>query len=292
MSMGPVVLDPRLTAARADLAAAKLRGTVEAERFVEGERFTVRVDVADLKRAPRPDAPLETQLLHGETLTVYDDDEGWGWAQADRDGYVGYIAMSALGCRAIEATHRVIVNRTFVYPAADMKQPIIAAVPLDGRVEVEDTRGAFAKLRGHGYVFTAHVASLGQSAPDYVAIAEQLIGSPYLWGGKSALGIDCSGLVQLALSTAGRPMPRDTDMQERSGEALPLRGGFDDLARGDLVFWTGHVGIMVDATTLLHANAHHMLVAREKLSLARDRILATGGSPISSLRRLTSNGRQ
>lgn len=285
----PPTLDPRVTAVRRDLAASSLRGRVAAVRFADGERFTVLTETVDLKRQPRPDAPLETQLLYGETLIVYDDDNGWGWAQADRDGYVGYVAMSALGRSAVMASHRVVVNRTFVYPAPDMKQPPHAVVPLDGRVAVEGVRAPFVKIRGHGFVFGAHVAPVDTVAPDYVDVAERLVGVPYLWGGKSVLGIDCSGLVQLACSVAGREMPRDTDMQERIGQALPLTDaasdGLDGLARGDLVFWKGHVGIMLDSAILLHANAHHMMVVREPLRQVLDRSLALG-TAVSSIRRL------
>ena len=278
-------LDPRVTAARRDMAAASLRGRVEADKFVEGESFTVLSETADLKRHPRPDAPLETQMLYGETLIVYDDDNGWGWAQAERDGYVGYVAMAALDRTALPASHRVIVNRTFVYPAADMKQPPYAVVPLDGRVFVEGTRGDFVKIRGHGFVFARHISPLDSVAPDFVSVAEQMVGVPYLWGGKSALGIDCSGLVQLACSVAGRAMPRDTDMQERIGGTVAIDAQLGGLMRGDLVFWRGHVGIMLDAAMLLHANAHHMLVVREPLQLVQRRLDLTE-TQISSLRRL------
>lgn len=285
-------LDPRLTPARRDLAAASLRGKVDAVQYVEGERFTVLTDVLDMRRRPRPDAPLDTQLLYGESLTVYDDDEGWGWAQADSDGYVGYVPMSALGRAPLHPTHRVTVNRTFIYPAADMKQPPFGVVPLGGCVRVEGTRGEFVKIGGHGFVFATHVAPLADVAHDFVAVAEQLVGAPYLWGGKSAQGIDCSGLVQLACTLTGRNMPRDTDMQERIGHALVCDDrlvnveAIDGCRRGDLVFWKGHVGILGDASTLLHANAHHMLVVREPFDVARARILRNG-LPITSIRRLT-----
>lgn len=288
MTPEPAPFDPRLTPARADLAAAFLKGSVDAQRFVDGERFMVVADLLDLRARPRADASLLTQMLHGETLLVYENEEGWGWGQSDVDGYVGYVAMSALRCGAVAMTHRVVVNRTFVYPAADMKQPILASIPLNGRVAVEDVLGAFAKIKAHGFVYAAHFAPIAENAPDFVAVAEQLEGTPYLWGGKSVLGIDCSGLVQVACAMAGISMPRDTDMQERRHEALPLNDRPGGLSRGDLVFWKGHVGIMLDDGHLLHANAHHMLVRREPLATAARRILANTGLPISSIRRINS----
>ena len=278
--------DPRLTAARPDLAAATLRGRVTAERFVDGTRCQVAIEIVDLKRKPRPDSAVDTQLLWGETVMVFEDQEGWSWVQADRDGYVGYVASSALGQVPGPPTHRVVVNRTFIYPAADMKQPILAALPLDGRLVLAEDGDDFVRIQGGGFVFSAHVAPLDQPARDYVAVAEQLAGAPYLWGGKSVGGIDCSGLVQLALAVAGRELPRDTDLQEAMGDCVPIDADLCGLRRGDLVFWKGHVGIMSDAETLLHANGHHMLVKIESLRAAQQRIAAVSGLPITSARRL------
>ena len=275
--------DPRLTPARADLAAASLRGEVEAPRFVEGEQRCVVAAVADLKRRPRRDAPLDTQLLFGESVRVFADEEGWAWVQAERDGYVGYVVSDVLGPPVEPPTHRVIVNRTFVYPAPDMKQPIQAALPLDARFRAAGRTGDFMGVAG-GYVFSAHLAPIDRPAPDFVAVAEQLVGTPYLWGGKSPGGIDCSGLVQLATAIGGRDLPRDTDMQEGSGCGASI--DIDSLRRGDLVFWRGHVGIMVDGRRLLHANGHHMLVMCEPLGEARARIRSTAGLEISSAKRL------
>ncbi len=287
MTMSLPAYDPRVTAARPDLAASSLRGEVEAERFVDGERYVVEAEVLDVKRSPRGDAPLDTQLLHGETVTVFEDDNGWGWTQADRDGYVGYVAMSGLRRGRTSNTHSVRVNRTFVYPAADMKQPVLAALPLGATLAVESVQGGFAKVR-QGYVVARHLAPVDEVVTDYVAVAEQLVNTPYLWGGKSAQGIDCSGLVQLSGLIGGCVMPRDTHMQEHTGIALPIDDKLHGLTRGDLVFWPGHVGIMLDAVVLLHANAFHMLVAREPLSTACERISASNGTSVSSFRRLSS----
>ena len=280
--------DPRVTAARRDLAALSLQGQIQAPAYSAGEPYTVLTETVDLKRAPRPDASVDTQLLYGETLVVYDDDNGWGWVQADRDRYVGYVAMSALGRAAISATHKVVVARTLVYPAADMKQPPYAAIPMDGRVCVEGVRGAFLKIRGHGFVYASHLAPLDASRRDPVDVALSLVGAPYLWGGRTYLGIDCSGLVQLAFSMAGLCLPRDTDMQERLGEDIPSRDavtGALALQRGDLVFWRGHVALMIDATTIVHASGHQMLVCAENLDQAQKRN-SNAGLEISSCKRM------
>lgn len=279
--------DPRLTPARADLAAAHLQGVVTAERYAEGRKTTVGSPIADLRRSPSHDAPIDTQALLGECVTLYEEEEGWGWVQLARDGYVGYVSSAVLADGVPQSTHRVSVNRTFVYPWYDLKLPVLDALPLGALVCVREVARGFARIGDAGYVFVEHLLPIDKKAADFVTIAERLLHAPYLWGGKTSLGIDCSGLVQVSLGEAGILAPRDTDLQEK---ALGLDLAFDEslagLRRGDLVFWRGHVGIMRDATTLLHANAHHMLVASELLRDARDRILAKAGVAISSIKRL------
>lgn len=281
--------DPRLTPARPDLAAAQLRGQVAADAYVEGRALHVCVGTADLRHAPTPDASLDTQALFGEDVMLYEDHEGWGWVQLARDGYVGYMPMAALAEGQIKPTHRVTVNRSFVYPGPDLKFSARDALPLGAAVRVRATKGAFAQIDNSAFVFTGHLLQSGESQKDFVAVAERLLHAAYLWGGKTSLGIDCSGLVQISLEAAGIDAPRDTDLQEQA-LGLPIAVGTDlaGLRRGDLVFWRGHVGLMRDETTLLHANAHHMLVASEPLRIVRDRILATASQPISAIKRLVS----
>jgi cell wall-associated NlpC family hydrolase len=277
-------LDRRLTPARSDLAARYLEGRVKAERFVEGRVMQVKEGVVDLKREPRPDAGLDTQALYGETLTVYDEEEGWAWAQLSRDHYVGWVAANALWSQIYEPTHRICAPRSFVYPRPNIKDPPLLALPLGAELKIIGERDNFLVTSESGFVFRPHLRSIAEPVPDFVTVAETLIGAPYLWGGKSSMGIDCSGLVQTSLLLAGVEAPRDTDLQEGElGEKLEEGA---PLLRGDLVFWKGHVGIMRDATNLLHANATHMQVASEPLEDVRARNLSAGAGPVTSVKRL------
>lgn len=276
--------DRRLTPARPDIAAAHLKGHVTAERYVEGAVMEVKEGVVDVRREPRPDSPIDTQALYGERVTVYDEEEGWAWAQLARDGYVGWIGANTLWSALRSPTHRVCAPRTFVYPAAGVKEPPLLALPLSAEVEIVGERENFLVTRDLGFIWRSHLAPLDQPADDFVAVAETLIGAPYLWGGKSSIGVDCSGLVQISLAAAGKEAPRDSDMQEAQlGERIEIGA---PLMRGDLIFWKGHVGIMRDATTLLHANGTHMLVSSERLDLVRERNLQVGAGDITSVKRL------
>jgi cell wall-associated NlpC family hydrolase len=277
--------DPRLTPAHADLAAEYLRGEIESARYVPGRTMHVRVGLADLHGKPSSSAAIVTQALFGEDVMLYEERESWAWVQLANDDYVGYLRRDALADGAAQATHRVCVGRSIVYPAADIKAPAITALPLDSHVKLKGEEGAFGRLADGGFMFMHHLKRLSENVKDFVAVAEGFLGSPYLWGGKSSLGIDCSGLVQIALAAAGVTAPRDTDLQESAlGTALPI--GLEGLRRGDLVFWKGHVGIMRDAQSLLHANAHHMLVTSECLAGVRDHIRLSGGGEITAIKRL------
>jgi hypothetical protein len=283
--------DPRLTPARPDLAAAYLRGQVAADDYVEGLAAHVCVGTADLRHAPAPDAPLDTQALYGEAVMLYEDHEGFGWVQLARDGYVGYMSMAALAEGQIKPTHRVTVNRSFVYPGPNLKLSVRDALPLGASVRVHATTGGFAEIDDAAFVFLGHLLPSGENQADFVAVAERLLHAPYFWGGKTSIGIDCSGLVQISLDAAGIDAPRDTDLQEQAlGSPIAVDPDLAGLRRGDLVFWRGHVGIMRNETTLLHANAHHMLVASEPLRLVRDRSLANSSQPISAIKRLQPAG--
>jgi cell wall-associated NlpC family hydrolase len=278
--------DRRLTPARADLAAEHLRGLVDAPRYVEGQGMRIIAASAPLRRAPDPDAPLETEALHGESVAVYDEQNGWAWAQLERDQYVGYLPAAALGAPSAP-THRVAALRTHAYPGPAIKLPPRMALSLGAELKIVAHEGDFAISDDGLYLWSRHLTELGAREPDYVAVAELFLETPYLWGGRTSEGVDCSGLVQTALRAAGVAAPRDSDMQEATlGEPIAIDDPDAPLKRGDLVFWKGHVGILRDSQTLLHANGWRMKTASEPLMEARKRIAANGGGEVTSGRRL------
>jgi cell wall-associated NlpC family hydrolase len=277
---------PRLTPARPDLAARFLEGKVAAERFVDGEPREVIEPQVPLRREPSPDAPLDTEALMGERVTVYEaSEEGWAWGQLEGDGYVGFMPANGLAAPGAPTTHRVSALRTLVFAVPSFKLPPIGALPLGARVAVVRTEGRFAVTTSGGFVPAQHLAPVESREPDFVAVAERFLGTPYLWGGKTSLGLDCSGLVQVALTACGIRCPRDTDMQVA---ALGTAIADDTRRRGDLIFWKGHVAIVRNEETMIHANAFHMAVAIEPIDAAIARIRASDGE-VTSVRRLTGS---
>jgi cell wall-associated NlpC family hydrolase len=278
--------DPRLTPARPDLAAKYLEGKVEAARFVIGEEFEIADTLAPLREAPAFDAMLLTQALMGERVMIYDrNDEGWAWGQLNSDGYVGWLPDRALAKPVATPTHKVTAIRTFAFPGPSIKLEPADTLVMGALVTVTRESGAFAVTRDGWHLPLPHVGTIDRHADDFVGVAEQFAGTPYLWGGKSSLGIDCSGLVQVSLNAAGTGCPRDSDMQQDSlGRALDASES-KQLQRGDLLFWKGHVAIVRNADTIVHANAHHMATAIENTRDAVARIKATG-SEILAIKRL------
>jgi cell wall-associated NlpC family hydrolase len=280
-----MTFDPRTTPARPDLAALHLKGQVEAARFVAGTEREVVAPQAPLRRTPAPDAAYDTEALRGERVAIYEEnEEGWSWGQLCADGYVGWLPSGALRPPGPAPTHRVAALRSLVFPGRSIKTPPIDALSFGCRVAVTLQEGNWMALASGGYMPARQLAPVETREGDFVAVAERFIGVPYLWGGKTSLGLDCSGLVQVALASCGMDCPRDSDMQERAlGTAIT--GDLAGLRRGDLLFWTGHVAIIRDASTLLHANGFHMAVATEPVADAITRIGASG-SEITSIKRL------
>jgi cell wall-associated NlpC family hydrolase len=275
--------DRRITPHRPDLADERLRGLVEAERFAAGTAMRVVAPSAPLRRHPSPDALLDTEALMGEVVTVYDEHEGFAWGQLAADGYVGYLPAAALGPPGTEPTHRVGALRSFLFPGPNLKLPPTGFLSFGARVAVVDRQGAYARIDTGDFLYAPHLEGLDAVAADFVAVAERFLETPYYWGGKTSLGIDCSGLLQTALAAVGIPAPRDSDLQQAELGAPVDRSG---LRRGDLVFWKGHVGIMVDGTRFVHANGFHMTTLIEPLAEAEARILASGAGPITALKRI------
>lgn len=278
------LLDKRLHAYRSDLADTRLKGRVEAKRFVAGRPMRVNRPVLDMLAGPSRDTGLNTQLLLGAAVSIFDEQDGLAWVQAEEDGYVGYVDVAGLGAPGQASTHVVAAPRTFLYPEPDMKKSRAEALSMGSAVTVvgeAETRGTFYALLSTGEAaVSVHLRPVSEQAADWVAVAETLEQTPYLWAGTSAFGIDCSGLVQLAMRMAGRTAPRDSDMQAAGiGSLLEPGPDLSGLERGDLVFWKGHVAIVNGPDSIIHANGHTMTVARESLSGAVARIGYLYGQP-------------
>lgn len=274
--------DPRLTPARPDVAAAHLEGVVQAARYAEPRWRVVDVAVAPLGDAPDADGPLSTQLLLGERFAVYDGADGWVWGQSALDGYVGHAPEACLAPETAAPTHRVRALQALIYPEPDIKTRPIAAAPFGARLAAHAEGAKFFALALGGYACAQDLAPADSVEADWVATALRFLGAPYLWGGRTAGGIDCSGLVQIARQAAGRACPRDTDMQAQAPgrDVAPGRE-----KRGDVIFWRGHVGIMLSPARLLHATAHAMAVVVEPLAQVEARIASQGlGAPVARRR--------
>jgi cell wall-associated NlpC family hydrolase len=278
-----MIHDPRLTLARADLAEGALEGLVRAARFEAARQMRLVVPATAVRAGPDARAEQVDQLLFGEGFEVLEVAEGWAWGQAARDGYVGWVLAAGLAAAAPEPTHRIIALRTFAYAEPSIKSPASGPFSLNALLTATggEARGDLLHTDA-GWIAAAHLAPVGADFADPADTAERFLGTPYLWGGRDSLGLDCSGLVQQAFYAAGRACPRDSGPQSALGRSVEP----GDLGRGDLVFWRGHVGLMLDAEGLIHANAHHMAVAVEPLAQAVRRIAAAGGGQPTAFRRV------
>jgi cell wall-associated NlpC family hydrolase len=270
-------MDRRTRAFSGRVAHVSMEGLIDAP-MTKGEAAQVVVPLADLRLAP--DGARDRQLLLGDAVTVIDREEGHAFVLSAKDGYCGWVAEAALG-KGPEPTHWVVAPASHLYAEPQVQAQDKAGVSLGSRVAVVGSWGAWANTP-HGYMPMAHLRPLGQWAPDPVQVAESLLGTPYLWGGNSRFGVDCSGLVQLALHAVGKPCPGDSDMQMAVGRALTAN---DKLKRGDLLFWKGHVAMVVTDKLLIHANGHTMSVAHEGIRDAIERISKGGGGLVQARQR-------
>lgn len=272
--------DRRTTPANAHVAARQLTGQVEAAAFVDGQQASIGQVVVDLCASPH--GKRDRQLLLGASVVVYDRRDGWAFVQSKRDGYVGYVAEAAL-ITPTTTTHRVSTPATHAYATESFKAQDLLHLPFGAEVTVVDERHKFFETP-HGFIPKKHLRPLGQVFSDPATVAQLFFGVPYLWGGNSTKGIDCSGLVQAGYHACGHICPGDSDMQHDTLGRLLAEDA--PLQRGDLVFWKGHVGMMVDGETMIHANAHHMAVVYEGLAQATLRIKAQGDGDILARRRV------
>ena len=269
-----------MNACREDLADLALAGRVIANAYVR-PRSSYCVTPREAMRAkPDTSSAAVSELLHGEEFAVLETSAGWAWGYSRHDGYVGYVPVGSLD-QALPPTHRVPAA-ALIFEAADIKSLIIARLPAFAKLHAEPTDNAPFFAAAGGFVHARHVQPVDHIEPDPVAVAETLVGTPYLWGGRSGDGLDCSGLVQQVLACAGIAAPRDSDQQQALGAAIADPA---TLKRGDLVFFPGHVGIMADTTRLAHANAYWMAVTVEPLADVVAR-LSDHPQPITAMRRI------
>ncbi|MGB0505701.1 MAG: NlpC/P60 family protein [Pikeienuella sp.] len=278
--------DPRITPARPDLAAFRLKGQIEADVYASGQPMYVSVPMAPMTASPDAEGEMTSQLLFGEPFNALELEGGWAWGQSEVDGYVGYIPDVCLSHASTSPpSHRIIALQALIYPDPQLKSRPVGALPYGALVTMTGVDNNFASLDVGGWVPVNALRPVSEPAPMWVTTAERFKGAPYLWGGRSPAGFDCSGLIQVALQSAGVECPRDSDLQMAAlGREISQNA---QLRRGDIVFWKGHVGVMISPTKLLHANAHHMEVAEETFESARARIAEKEFGEILMIKRIT-----
>lgn len=283
---GEEFFDKRVTPFKDGVTDQAHEGVIRARSYVAGEVMTCIAPSFSILAQPDDNAEQWDQLLMGERFKVIERKHDYFWGQALRDGYVGYVRVEALSRDWFVPSHYVSELRTFVFTRPDLKAPIVYDLSLNALVSVSEVSGRFSYINELGWVHTAHLSGFEAFRTDMAGVAEAYLNAPYQWGGRESIGLDCSGLVQQALYACGQACPRDTDMQASMGQPLAVGPELNGLRRGDLVFWKGHVAIMINDSHIIHANAHHMKVAIEPLVEAIERIHASGNGLPTAFRRV------
>lgn len=285
MRQNNLTLDKAINPYRDDIAAIKLKGIIEAPNFVDAERMQINVPRAFLKSAPDIESPSLNEALLGDIFDVYEIKNGFAWGQLERDNYVGYIQTSALDDNLFKPSHKIKTIRTYGFKEPSIKSRIISTLSLGAQIlpkgEIEN---GFYNCGELGFVFAKHVCALDEYFDDPAQIAQMYLGAPYTWGGNSSIGVDCSGLAQNSFRACAINLPRDARMQEELGQNIEIKPDLSGLKRNDLIFWQGHVAIMIDETNIIHANAYHLMTVIEPLEEANQRYLGNN-LPIRTIRR-------
>ena len=276
-----MIFDSRITPIRRDLASAAYKAIVKRKKYVTAKPATVKSTFSPLYS--NKGSKLSTQLLYGEECDVFETKNGWSWIQSRRDNYVGYTPTINLTRKIYKPNSKVISLRTVIYTKPDIKSVTKGYLSFNSLVEVIKIKGKYSLIKNLGWCPSLDLAKIKSSKFNHIDLSKQYLDTPYLWGGRDSMGIDCSGLVQNLHQINNRSFPRDTDMQEIfvTNEVKYEK----DLKAGDLVFWKGHVAMMIDNSNIIHANAYHMNTAIEPLSTAKKRILKSNGK-IKKLGRL------